>query len=64
MYLEFQNKQLAEERSLIEALRRGCDLSKTRFWWSIEIVENRVYLDVLDGNGLTQEEIEQTVNEL
>lgn len=57
MYLPFENKQFAEERNLIEALRRGCDLSKTRFYWSFEFTESEaVYLDVGDGEGLTEEE--------
>ena len=65
MYLIFQNKQEAEERSLIEAMRQGCDLVKTRYYWSIEESESGVfYCDVGNGETLSEDELAKCVNEI
>lgn len=66
MYLIFETLQASEERNLIEAMRRGCDLKTTNRVWSIskKYENGRVALNVGDGEGLTEEELNNCVETL
>jgi len=65
MYLQFKTKQEAEERSLIEAMRRGCDLVTSKYWWTTPIPFEDIYvIDVEDGNGLTEDELARCIEDL
>jgi hypothetical protein len=62
MYLIFKTKQEAKERSLIEAMRRGCDLVLSKYWWSEPVPFKDGYAtDVKDGKGLSKDELAQCV---
>tara|TARA_R110000851_G_scaffold25923_1_gene74118 strand:+ start:871 stop:1071 length:201 start_codon:yes stop_codon:yes gene_type:complete len=62
MYLIFDNQQLAKERNLIEAMRRNCDLVKTKgVWTCIPLKDGRFALKVGDGKGLSKDELAQCV---
>ena len=64
MLLPFDTKEAANERNKFEAFKRGCQ-PPTIFWWSYPIEVNSTwYLNVGDGDGLTQEEIDRCVYEL
>ena len=65
MYLIFTNKNEADIRNIAEAVKRGCDMINTnRVWSMIELEDGRVALDVQDGEGLTDSELEMCVDEL
>lgn len=60
--LPFNTEQEANERSMLEAIRRDCDMTTTRYWWPKPIEHNEQwYLDVGDGEGLTQEELDSCI---
>lgn len=65
MYLIFESEQLAKERMMVEAIRRGCDMATTRYWWSIakKYEDGRVALNVGDGDGLTETELANCVDD-
>ena len=62
MYLILPTEQ-AEARNKAEAQNRGCG-DVTNKWWSEITIEGETALNVGDGEGLTGEELAQTVNEL
>jgi len=65
MYLIFANKNEADIRNIAEAVKRGCDMVNTnRVWSMIELEDGRVALDVGDGEGLTDAELEMCIDEL
>lgn len=65
MYLIFANKNEADTRNITEAVKRGNDMISTnRVWSMIELEDGRVALDVQDGEGLTDSELEMCVDEL
>jgi len=65
MYLTFQNKNEADMRNIVEAVKRGNDMISTdRVWSMIELEDGRVALNVGDGEGLTDAELEMCVEEL
>jgi hypothetical protein len=67
MYLIFKTIKEAKERSLVEGFRRGLgDKQTTRYWWGIsyEYEDGRAVLNVGDGNGLSEEELNNCVNEI
>lgn len=55
-YLPFNTQQAASERNMIEAIRRGCDMATTKYWWPRVNVGSVFYLNVGDMEGLTDEE--------
>ena len=64
MILPFETKEAADERNRFEAFKRGCQ-PPTIYWWKYPIeINGKRYLDVGDGDGLTQEEINRCVDEL
>jgi hypothetical protein len=58
-YLPFTTQQAAIERNMIEAIRRGCDMTTTRYWWPMVEHGDGWALDVGDGDGLSEEELER-----
>lgn len=65
MYLIFNNINEADTRNITEAVKRGHDMISTnRVWSMIELEDGRVALDVQDGEGLTDSELEMCVDEL
>tara|TARA_R110000823_G_scaffold228621_2_gene355844 strand:+ start:1271 stop:1468 length:198 start_codon:yes stop_codon:yes gene_type:complete len=61
MYLPFTTEQEAIDRSRFEAFNRGC-VPPTLYWWSKPTEENGEYfLNVGDGDGLSDEEIARCV---
>ena len=54
-YLAFTDIGAAELRNSLEAFRRQC-VPPTVFWWPMTNVNGVYYLDVKDGDGLTDEE--------
>jgi hypothetical protein len=63
-YLPFDTEQAAQERNMIEAIRRGCDMVTSRYWWpTVDGTEGKV-LNVGDGDGLSEEELARTVANL
>lgn len=65
MILPFNTEKEAKERNMLEAVKRGCDMVTTKYWWSDPIeYESKWYLDVGDGEGLTQDELEMCVEKL
>jgi hypothetical protein len=67
MILLFNSKEERDTRNIVEAVKRGCDMITTKFWWS-NVDENEYPnvwgLYVKDGEGLTDAEIAQCVDEL
>jgi hypothetical protein len=63
-YLPFDTEQAAQERNVIEAIRRGCDMVTTREWWPMVEYGDGWALDVGDGDGLSEEELARTVETL
>lgn len=62
MYLILPTEQ-AKSRNKLEAQKRGCG-QVTLKWWSEITADGETALNVGDGNGLTEVELTQTVNEL
>jgi hypothetical protein len=58
-YLPFSTEQAARERNMIEAIRRGCDMVTTRYWWPMVANGDGWALAVGDGDGLSEEELER-----
>lgn len=54
-YLPFDTGQAAIERNMIEAIRRGCDMVTTRYWWPMVEIGGKFGL-IVDENdeGLTE----------
>jgi hypothetical protein len=63
-YLPFDTEQAARERNMIEAIRRGCDMVTSRYWWPTVSGTDGKVLDVGDGDGLSEEELERLTNEI
>ena len=65
MYLIFANKNEADTRNITEAVKRGHGMISTnRVWAMTELDDGRVALNVEDGEGLTDAELEMCVDEL
>jgi hypothetical protein len=66
MILLFNSKEERDTRNIVEAVKRGCDMITTKFWWSsIDEGDDSIFaLDVKDGEGLTDAEIAQCVDQL
>lgn len=66
MILLFNSKEERDTRNIVEAVKRGCDMITTKFWWSsIDEGDDSIFaLDVKDGEGLTDAEIAQCVGQL
>jgi len=62
MYLELPTLE-AIERNHEEAVKRGCS-GTTLEWWACTQVDDNIYLHVLDGDGLTPEELAECVDTL
>jgi len=62
-YLRFNTKEEAQFRNFTEARRRGYSLPDTVYYWRVADAEGCV-LDVGDGEGLSEEELERLTNEL
>jgi len=61
MLLPFETKEAADERNKFEAFKRGCQ-PPTIYWWSNPIEHNEKWcLNVGDGEGLTQEELNRCI---
>ena len=61
MLLPFDTKEQADERNSFEAFKRGCQ-PPTIYWWSKPIEYNEQWcLDVLDGDGLSEEELSRCI---
>ncbi|MGB0368988.1 MAG: hypothetical protein ACPGD8_06255 [Flavobacteriales bacterium] len=57
MHLQFENEQAAVERNRFEAFKRGC-VPPSLYWWSnAEEHSGKWYIDVTDGDGLTEDEL-------
>jgi hypothetical protein len=63
MLLPFDNEQAAQERNMIEAIRRGCDMVTTRYWWPMVEHGQGWALAVGDGDGLSDEELTRVVTD-
>jgi hypothetical protein len=63
MLLPFDTEQAAIERNMIEAIRRGCDMVTTRYWWSMVEHGDGWALVVGDGDGLSEEELSRVVTD-
>lgn len=64
MYLELPTPE-AIERNHQEAVKRGCSGTTLQWWAYFEYDNDTVrYLDVLDGDGLSPEEIAECVDTL
>jgi len=59
-YLRFNTKEEAEFRNFTEARKRGFSLPDTLYYWRVADADGCV-LDVGDGEGLSEEELERTV---
>ena len=62
MYLILPNDQ-AHQRNQHEAAKRGCGTVTTE-WWAYYTADDMTALDVQDGDGLTDDELAQCVDEL
>lgn len=62
MYLILPNKQ-ATKRNQTEATKRGCR-GNTNEWWNYYTADDLTALCVQDGDGLTDDELAQCVDEL
>jgi hypothetical protein len=63
MLLPFTTEQAAQERNMIEAIRRGCDMVTTRYWWPMVEHGDGWALAVGDGEGLSDEELTMVVTD-
>lgn len=63
MILKLPNKE-AEIRNVAEAISRGCDMKNVKGWWSFEVIGDFTYLNVGDGEGLTEDELKNCVETL
>lgn len=63
MYLILPTEE-AKERNALEALKRGCKHPTTAWWSTSQINNNMAALHVMDGDGLTDSELEMCVDEL
>ena len=64
MYLELPTPE-AIERNHQEAVKRGCSGTTLEWWaWSAYDDDTIRYLNVLDGNGLSPEELAECVDTL
>ena len=64
MYLELPTLE-AIERNQLEALKRGCSGTTDQWWAWSEFKDDTIrYLHVLDGKGLSPEEIAECVDNL
>jgi hypothetical protein len=63
MILPFTTEQAAKERNMIEAIRRGCDMVTTRYWWPMVEHGDGWALAVGDGDGLSDEELTRVVTD-
>jgi len=63
MLLPFDTEQAAIERNMIEAIRRGCDMVTTRYWWPMFEHGDGWALAVGDGDGLSDEELTRVVTD-
>lgn len=62
MLLPFDTKEAANERNRFEAFKRGCQ-PPTIYWWKNPIeINGKWYLDVGDGDGLTEEELQRWID--
>lgn len=62
-YLPFTHKSDAELRNSLEAFRRQCQ-APTIYWWPMTELNGVYYLNVGDGEGLSDTELTQTKNEI
>ena len=63
MYLPFSTKEQADERNKFEAFKRGCQ-PPTLYWWSDPVeVNGKWYLDVGNGDGLTEDELQRVIEQ-
>jgi hypothetical protein len=63
-YLRYTTEQQAVERNIVEAIRRGCDMVTTRYWWPMVQDGTDYLLNVGDGDGLTADELARIENEI
>lgn len=63
-YLRFTTEQQAQERNIVEAIRRACDMVTTRYWWPMVQDGSDYLLMVGDGNGLSDIELTQMKDEI
>lgn len=64
MILRFETEQQAQDRNMFEAIKRGCDMVNTRYWWPMLEYGDGWALVVGDGDGLSADEKARVVNEL
>ena len=57
-YLPFDTEQAAQERNMIEAIRRGCDMVTTRYWWPMVEIGGKFGL-IVDENEIGLTELER-----
>jgi hypothetical protein len=63
-YLRYTTEQQAVERNIVEAIRRGCDMVTTRYWWPMVQDGTDYLLNVGDGDGLTADELARMEDEI
>jgi hypothetical protein len=63
-YLRYTTEQQAQERSMVEAFRRGCDMVSTKYWWPMLQDGTDYLLNVGDGNGLSIDELARMEDEI
>ncbi len=63
MYL-ILDKEKADERNRFEAFKRNAFWKNAKAWSEVYLEDGSIALDVGDGDGLTDEEKAQCVNEL
>lgn len=62
--LRFESEDSAKQRTIYEAIKRGCNMVNTRYWWGLNSDSDGYYLEINDEDGLTQEELERCVEKL
>lgn len=64
MILRFETETEAVNRNMFEAIKRGCDMVTTRYWWPMVQDGSDYLLMVGDGNGLSDIELTQMEDEI
>ena len=64
MILRFETEKEAVNRNMFEAVKRGCDMVSTKYWWPMVKDGSDYLLMVGDGDGLSDIELTQMEDEI